>query len=84
MIKVATGDIPKVPGLKEAIIKKWGSEHGRMTEVPQMYVRDVPNNSPTDISIGKNSIAQSDGRSQARVSSANAKEVEFKAAARAA
>ena len=84
MIKVATGEIPDLKGLREAITKKWMLSPRQMTEVPRMYVPDVSNSTHAEICIGKNSIAQSDGRSQARISSANAKEVEFKAAARAA
>jgi len=51
MIKVSTGTIPDVPGLKEAINKKWNIDSApNDSNVPRMYVQDVKNsNVPTNI-----------------------------------
>ena len=49
MIKVSTGTIPDIAGLKEAIEKKWGSLHtadDAAKAVPRMYVQDVRKQSP--------------------------------------
>ena len=48
MIKVPTGTIPDIKGLKEAINKKWNINHSPDdASIPRMYVQDVPNNVPT-------------------------------------
>ncbi len=45
MIKVSTGTIPDIPGLKDAINKKWNIDSAlNDSKVPQMYVQDVWNN----------------------------------------
>lgn len=47
MIKVPTGTVPAVEGLKEAIQKKWGAAPLQMNNVPRMYVQDVWSDAPT-------------------------------------
>ena len=45
MIKVATGTIPDIAGLKDAINKKWNIDSVPYDlKTPQMYVQDVENN----------------------------------------
>lgn len=50
MIKVSTGTIPDVPGLPEAINKKWGPISSPNDKVPRMYVQDVWSK-PTNTSV---------------------------------
>ncbi len=48
MIKVSTGTIPDIKGIKEAINKKWGSDsspNDSEKAIPRVYVRDVWNES---------------------------------------
>ena len=58
MIKVPTGTIPAVEGLREAIQKKWGAAPLQMNNVPRMYVQDVWSDALID------SVAQAQGKSQ--------------------
>ena len=45
MIKVATGTIPNITGLKDAINKKWNIDSvPNDPRIPRMYVQDVGNN----------------------------------------
>ncbi len=48
MIKISTGTIPNLNGLKEAIEKKWGSLSAPDEHVPRMYVHDVKSTTLTD------------------------------------
>ncbi len=52
MIKVPTGTIPDIQGLKDAINKKWNIDSVPYdSKIPQMYVQDVENNYVPDNNI---------------------------------
>ena len=49
MVKVSTGTIPSLPGLRNAINKKWNLDSppdDAAVAVPRMYVQDVQNQVP--------------------------------------
>ena len=54
MIKVDTGTIPDIKGLKNAINKKWNTSPLQMNQIPRMYVHDVRKSVLTNSISAKN------------------------------
>ena len=57
MIKVPTGTIPNIKGLKDAINKKWNmNPASNDSSVPRMYVQDVKNNHVPNTMLSQDEI----------------------------